>query len=82
MVSSPRALAGRKRPSSHSGGTKYLSIIGVVSCHLHNPIRLSSVTSLKALGDLEKFQSDVAFLLVLIEREQQGIEYMAFPQCG
>ena len=43
---------------------------------------LSSLTSLKAWGDLEKFQSDVAFLSVLTEEEAVGAEYMAFIWCG
>ena len=40
---------------------------------------LSSLTSLKAWGDLEKLQRDVTFLLVLTKEGQWGTEYMAFP---
>ena len=44
--------------------------------------KLSSLTSLKAWGDLEKFKSDVTFLLILTRECAAGTECLASPQCG
>ena len=45
-------------------------------------LELSSLTSLKAWGNVEKFCSDVTFLLVLTDKGQWGTGYMAFPWYG
>ena len=73
MISSPRALA--------SGGEVFQSLW---MCHDICPIleqfhvfsitqsELSSLTSLKAWDDLEKFQSDAAFLLIVTKKGTVG----------
>ena len=72
MISSPRALAMGGGLSVILGVPWYLPTIGSLPCCSITQSELSSLTSLKAWGNLEKFSGDVTFLLVLTEECTSG----------
>ena len=72
MHSSPRAPASGGGLSVNLGASGHLPTATSVPCHLHNSIRALLPTSLKAWGDVEKFHSDIAFLLVSTEEGAAG----------
>ena len=64
MNSFPKTLVSGRRPFNHSGEPGYMSIAESVSCCLYNPFGALLSHQPEGLGDVEKFCSDVTFLLV------------------
>ena len=72
IISSPRALASGGGLSVALGCHDICLLLDQFHVTSITQSELSSLTSLKAWGDLEKFQSNIAFLLVLTEECTAG----------